>query len=417
MIPETSPRRRRDWRATASLTIGLALNFVFLTFAAAEPTYRITLDGGSLDRSHSVVSFDPPPGIHDPVLTDDQQGVAAQLGPDGRVYFVLDRLQSGQSKTLVLKNRSEPRKLTSAVWAIDLHDGIRFELNGKSLLRYQSTPSFLPRAGIDPVYRRSGYIHPIWNPSGGVITDDYPHNHLHHHGLWVAWPNTRFDGRRPNFWEMGKRQGTVEFVTLDRYWSGEVMGGFQSRHRLVDLSAPEPVTVLHEDWTVHVYAIQDPQSPRHVFDLQFVQRCATDQPIQFPQYRYGGLGFRGHGQWDGPENTRFLTGLGETDRIKGHATRAPWCHIGGTVDGHLSGIAILCHPGNFRAPQPMRIHPSEPFFCYAPSQAGDWEIVPGQPYRSRYRFIVQDGEPDESSLKEFWQDYAHPVEVEILQIN
>ena len=57
----------------------------------------------------------------------------------------------------------------------------------------------------------------------------------------------------------------------------------------------------------------------------------------------------------------------------------------------FTGIAILCHPENFRAPQPMRLHPKEPFVCYAPSQLGDWAIEPGRPYVSRYRFVVKDG--------------------------
>ena len=81
------------------------------------------------------------------------------------------------------------------------------------------------------------------------------------------------------------------------------------------------------------------------------------------------------------------------------------------VDGQLAGIAILGHPDNFRAPQPMRIHPDEPFFCFAPSQLGQWEIKPGTPYVSRYRFIVADGPPDEAEINRLWNDYAHPPRV------
>ena len=78
------------------------------------------------------------------------------------------------------------------------------------------------------------------------------------------------------------------------------------------------------------------------------------------------------------------------------------------MDGALAGIAILGHPENFRAPQPMRLHPTEPFFCYAPQQLGDMEITPGKPYVSRYRFIVADGPPDKAELDQFWNDYANP---------
>ncbi|MDQ3813808.1 MAG: PmoA family protein, partial [Armatimonadota bacterium] len=143
------------------------------------------------------------------------------------------------------------------------------------------------------------------------------------------------------------------------------------------------------------------------------QECASDSPLKLPKYHYGGLGFRGHWDWDGKDNAFFLTSEGETDRLKANETRARWCHIGGRVDGELTGIAVFDHPDNFRAPQPMRLHPSEPFFCYAPPQLGDWEIAPGKPYVARYRFIVQDGAPDKAELDRLWNDYAHPPEVKV----
>jgi hypothetical protein len=78
------------------------------------------------------------------------------------------------------------------------------------------------------------------------------------------------------------------------------------------------------------------------------------------------------------------------------------------VEGKRAGIAILCHPSNFRAPQPMRLHPTEPFFNYAPQEAGDMEIAPGQTYVARYRFVVHDGPPNKELIDRLWNDYAHP---------
>ena len=54
----------------------------------------------------------------------------------------------------------------------------------------------------------------------------------------------------------------------------------------------------------------------------------------------------------------------------------------------------------------MRIHPSEPFFCYAPQQGGDMQIAPGKKYVSRYRFIVHDGAPDKALIERIWNEYA-----------
>ena len=85
----------------------------------------------------------------------------------------------------------------------------------------------------------------------------------------------------------------------------------------------------------------------------------------------------------------------------------------GEIDGAKAGLAILCHPDNFRAPQPMRLHPTEPFFCYAPQQSGDMEIKPGNTYVSRYRFVVHDGPPDKAELDRLWNDFAKPPVVKL----
>jgi hypothetical protein len=264
------------------------------------------------------------------------------------------------------------------------------------------------------VFRRGGYIHPVRTPSGVRVTGDYPKGHLHHHGIWFSWTNTRFEKRAPDFWNMGQRKGTVEFVELKSNWSGPVHAGFLSEHRFVDLLGAEPKTALLESWQVTAYGA-DLEKPAayHLFDLVSTQRCATDAPLLLPKYHYGGLGFRGHEQWETAQLPRILTSEGETDRVKANESRARWCRMTGEVDGKTVGIAILSHPLNFRSPQPMRIHPNEPFFCYAPSQLGEWSIAPGEDYISRYRFVIFDGELSAAELDRLWSDYAHPVAVKV----
>jgi hypothetical protein len=201
---------------------------------------------------------------------------------------------------------------------------------------------------------------------------------------------------------MGQKTGTVEFVTLDRSWSGPVHGGFVARHRFVDLSAPSPVVALHETWEVTAYNVPDAR----VFDLVLTQACATIDPLVLPKYHYGGLGFRGRGEWFGKDKAFFLTSEGETDREKANAQKMRWIHLSGAVDGGMAGLAVLGHPENFRAPQPVRVHPREPYVSFTPSQEGDWKIEPGKPYIARYRFVAQDGPPDRARLDALWHGYA-----------
>ena len=161
-----------------------------------------------------------------------------------------------------------------------------------------------------------------------------------------------------------------------------------------------------------LYAVGDSETPYYLFELKVTQTTASDNFLTLPEYRYGGVGFRGHDDWEGTKNAYFLTSEGK-GRLEGHATRARWCHIGGYVDGVFAGVAILGHPDNFRAPQPMRIHPSEPFFNWAPSQAGDFTIRPGEPYVATYRFVVMDGQPDPVLIDRLWTDWANPVKTKV----
>lgn len=274
----------------------------------------------------------------------------------------------------------------------------------KEILRYQAEPGELPRPELPAAYLRGGYIQSIHTPSGRRITDDFPSDHPHHHGVWNPWTKTIFEGRKPDFWNMGAKTGTVEFVALDRVWQKDGKAGFTARHRFADLTATPPKAVLLETWDVTVSAADG----SYVIDFTSTQTCATDSPLKLPKYHYGGFGFRGHGDWSGPGKCRYLSASGKTDRLELNNSREKWCWVGGPVDGETVGITLLSHPGNFRFPQPIRVHPDHPFFCFAPQQLGDMEISPNQKYISRYRLLVCDGEPNTARTEAAWAAFAKP---------
>lgn len=379
-----------------------------------EPAYELTVEAGPYERAHTFVFFawpDVDPSAAYVLVDEWGQARPVQAMPDGQGGFVLDHLAAGEQITLTLQ-RAKPEMRVASLTVEPVFHGVVFQQEEKPIMRYQAEDGPLPDAAIDSVYLRGGYVHPVYTPRGIVVTDDYPPNHLHHHGIWAAWTKTQYQSRTPDFWNMGVRTGTVLFESLDTLFAGPVMGGLIASHRYVDLTASEPLTVLREQWAMQVYRPVDGARPYHVFDLVVTQQVVGNDSLKLPEYRYGGVGFRGHRQWDGSENTFFLTSEGR-NRSDGHATRARWCHIGGYVEGHLAGIAILGHPDNIEAPQPMRIHPTEPFFNWAPSQAGDWAIAPDEPLTLRYRYVVYDGEPDADELDRLWNDYAFPPKVTV----
>jgi hypothetical protein len=396
----------QDRAHCVSLTRSLLFFAVFILGSAAlsAKEYEVWLKAGDSDHAGAIITVAAPPDFPQVgMLISGREETPFQKNSNGEVLFTVRSLKRGETKKYNIDASREARGLGN-----EMQDGkITIARSGQKLFTYQGEESELPRPDIKPQFKRGGYLHPVYSPSGRVVTDDYAPNHLHHHGIWFPWTKTVFEGRQPDFWNMGEGKGKVGFVSFGDRWSGPVHAGFFAHHSFIDLTASERKKALEETWQVTAYTI--PGADYTVFDLVSTQKCATASPLQLPKYHYGGLGFRGNWAWNGADKCLFLTSNGETNRVVGNETRGNWCHIGGMVDGTLTGIAILCHPDNFRAPQPMRLHPSEPFFCFAPSQLGDWSIDPGKAYVSKYRFVVQDGPPNKQQLDTLWRSYAKPA--------
>lgn len=291
---------------------------------------------------------------------------------------------------------------------------VTFRLRSKPVATYRGGPGTLP-AGVPEAYRRGGYLHPLVTPGGTIVSADYPKNHLHHHGVWTAWTHTRFAGRAPDFWNMGQKQGRVEMVQ----WLGgrEAADGaeIETLHRSVDLTAESPTTVLLEGWKIRVPATP-PGTPYRI-DLTIRQTNVTELPLALPEYRYGGLGYRGLDAWDGAAKAHFRTSEGITNRVAGNESRGRWCWIGGAVSqagggevggvgAGVAGVVLMAHPSNFRFPESMRIHPTEPFFCWSPQQQGDFTLAPGAVHRMRYRILLADGPPDPDQIEREWTEWS-----------
>jgi len=285
---------------------------------------------------------------------------------------------------------------------------LRFAIGGKTICDYQMEAGDVPE-GVDAVFKHGAHLHPIYSPSGRLVTGNHPEDHRWHRGVWMAWTKTEFGDSHPDFWNMGKvgaaLAAEVRFGSLTKSWSGPESGGFISQHVFLDHSHAPDQKVLNETWEVSVSQQQLSDKLTNIIDLTSTQTCATDMPLKLPKYHYGGLGVRGNLAWNPVEAVTMLTSEGH-DRLKGDSTKGKWVHIGGQVDGAPTGMAILIHPSNFRFPQPLRLNPKNPQLCIAPSQDGDWSIEPGKPYISKYRILVFDGAPDAKWIEAQWQLYA-----------
>ena len=388
-----------------------------LACAGSAEAAALTLEvaAGDWDREGTVVAAEVPEGMRGQRVAlaraDTGKAVPVQWegGGKGRLVWILgEKLAAGQVRRYRLS--AGGGETEEAVKVEDDGKHLNVSVGGKPVLVYNHAvvPSPDPK---QPYYARSGHIHPVYSPSGQVVTDDFNPDHMHQHGIMFAWTKSTFEGRPSNCWDQKGGQGTVEHVAVEAAGGGPVFGHFTARLRHVNLNGPEGrKPILDETWDVRVYNFSD----HFLFDLTSSQTCAGTSPLVVEEYHYGGMAIRGSAAWPAKSRADFLTSEGKT-RADGNHTRPRWCDIYGPVDGRMAGVCILGHPTNFRFPQHVRLHPSMPYFCFSPAVLGAFPIEPGKPpYVSQYRFYVHDGRPEPEVAERLWQDYAEPPEVRVV---
>jgi hypothetical protein len=390
----------------------LAFSSLAVVAAAREVTLHVSAGDRDWVAAPGIVELPAELAAAESLTLTEQGSDEAILvqrvpGKPQAVWIVSD-LNVGQSRTYRLAASERPMPEAQHVTCRDDGERLNIEIDGRPVLSYHHAIAPAPE-GIGQVFAKSGHIHPLRTPTGRLVSDDFPPDHPHQHGVFFAWVNTTFEGRQVDFWNQARRQGAVEHIRTLETISGPVFAQFSVLLRHSDLTAPDgPKPVLEEIWTVRVYRSESP----FLIDLESEQRNVADSPLIINQYHYGGMGLRGARPWLGQEESGFLTSLGKT-RADGNHTLARWVIAHGTSDGGPASVIALGHPGNFRAPQPVRLHPTKPYFCFAPMVPELFEIAPGRPYRSRYRLATHDGPPDARLAEQLWHAYAEPLAVRV----
>jgi hypothetical protein len=409
----------------------LVLASVALIAAAAPEEFDVAIDAGDHDRRESLVMLQMPPEakawksirLRD-VGTDRTTPVQVIGLTEPVLAFFIRDLKAHSIRTFRMTPGASKSEAVSDCTCDDDGKGATLSVNGRKVLRYNSAMMESP-AGLDPNYRRSGYIHPLFSPSGREITGDFAPDHAHQHALFFAWVNTTFDGRKTDFWNQQTRTGRVRHMEALSTVNGPVFAGFSVRLRHEALDGDNAKPALDEVWTVRAYRVE-PDARQFVIDFESRQTCASPNSLQIHKYHYGGLGLRGNSAWFDPQakgddppdparghESEFLTSEGKR-RADGNHTRPCWLDLSGKLDGAFAGVAVLDDPRNFRFPQSVRLHPNKPYFAFSPSVEGEFRIEPGQTYISRYRIITHDGPPNAAALDSLWRDLAEPPSARIV---
>lgn len=411
---------------TATLVAVGVVNAIWgLSIAVAVESVTLEVLAGDYRREGTLVTAELPSPLRDQMhftLTrlDTSESVSVQVDrtAGARVAWILrEPLEAGQLRRYRLRiaaadsEASGRSSVSSEVTVEDDGKHLWVKVGSKPVLRYNHAvvPSPNPRQSC---YARSGYLHPLFSPSGKIVTDDFNPDHPHQHGVMFAWRKSTFEGRGADCWDQKGGQGRIEHVKIEASGGGDVFGFFTARLRHVSLTAPDgPKPMLDETWHVRVVNLND----RFLFDLTSIQTAAGDDPLTVEKYHYGGFAIRGAAAWakHRGRDYDFLTSEGKNKKDGNHS-RPRWVDIHGPLDGQMTGVTIMDHPNNFRFPQPVRLHPWIPYFCFTSAVLGPFDIEHGKPHVSRYRFCVHDGNVEPTVAERLWHDYAHPPTVRVV---
>lgn len=406
----------------------LFIAFLFLAqFAIAQELakFKLTVQETMTDAPVSVsldgIDYNTDKGslVLYEVIDGKQQEMASQLetGHSAQLWFILSGIsEKGSTRQFILKKEEKEVPASSVISVKKDNKDLALELNDHPILKYRFAVTEAPE-GINPLYQRSGYIHPLSSPKGEVLSRIQPPDHRHHYGIWGPWTHTHIGDRPVDFWNLLLGQGTVKFAGFLSEDEGAVFTGFKALQQHIDFGGKGPDQIaINEILDVRAWNIG-----QHLWLIDYTTSINSplEDGILLDAYRYGGgIGFRATEKWK-VDNCTVLTSDGKT-RADADGSFARWCRVEGESNAGRSGIVFMSHPSNRMHPEPMRVWPldankgrGDMYFEFVPIRHEEWKLSPKKTYTLKYRMLVFDDEISVEQAESYWQAFAHPPKVEI----
>ena len=282
-------------------------------------------------------------------------------------------------------------------------EGFLVTENGQAVLFYQLAPK-----SLEGKYERANYIHPLHDLDGGVLTEDFPEDHLHQRGIYWAWHQVYVKGKRVS------DQWTTENSIWDVTDARAVRAGANSAAIKVRLHWKSPKWLdahgkqkafVEETTVVRVHRAED--DIRKVdFDIRLV---ALEDGVRIG----GSEDDKGYGGFSArvrlPSDIRFTGRAGTLSPQTTQIEAGPWVDFSGSYgsSGKKSGVAILVHPSSANFPQPwiLRAQRSMQNPVYPGNQAAALPL--GEPLILRYRMVIHRGDSSRVRLDELQTAYEN----------
>jgi hypothetical protein len=240
---------------------------------------------------------------------------------------------------------------------------------------------------------RCDYIHPLYGPQGEVLTEDWPKDHPHHRGIYWAWPEVDWQGKRGDLHALqavfARPTGKIRAV------QGKGFAQIEAENQWCwDGTTP----IVREEAVIRAWRLSD-AGRRIDLEFRFTAIGAEVKIARREQSHYGGL------------NLRFAPLAGQkiapfTDPPAA-APRMAWAQRSGTLPGgRFVAEAILQSPRNPDYPGDWVQYPQlswiQPTF---PAAGTRWTISKDRPLTLRFSLWVREKPYSEAELRKLWSEY------------
>jgi hypothetical protein len=262
--------------------------------------------------------------------------------------------------------------------------------------------------GVPKRYKRSTYIHPLYDFNGMSITDDFPTDHYHHRGMSWMWPKTWINDVRYDLWHIygpsqeyeGLHQVFDEWMVKEKGAVCILLGA--KNHWELD----DQYKVMDEEVLFRIFR---KTGTGRAIDIHLKWTAVEHIKISGQDKKgYGGFNLR-----FGPRtNTKITTPAGSEESDSDLRMYA-WSDFSAQFEGRddFSGAAIFQHPYNpgFPAGWCLRFYG---FLGVAWPGVEVIELNPGESLELRFRVWVHEGEAKQGMVLKAYDAYQRQLGLE-----
>ncbi len=290
---------------------------------------------------------------------------------------------------------------TPAVSIVPTAEGFLVSEDGQDVLFYQrETKRF------DENYSRSHYIHPLFGLDGELLTEEFPADHPHHCGVYWAWHQVWMrENRIGDAWSLRDFAWDVQDVKViasDSHAALEADVFWTSPLWTNDQGVRKPF--VRETAVIRVHRAS--RDMRKIdFDIRLV---ALEDGLRIG----GSENAKGYGGFCTrvplPDDLQFVSSAGDVEPMTEPVEAGHWMDFSGTFGeaGHVSGLAILCHPSVPGFPQPWILRRKTSMQNPVYPGPHPVALLREDPLVLRYRLVLHRGAGRELDLDHLQAEYA-----------